>query len=321
MGQEEIRLCTQEQLDAMCRGADSLLDEAIDSGDAESGAETLVKVQMTRGAMLAMFEQWRATTLWFLADRFDRSEMAAALNPEEWLQIAFEGGLDPQLLIRGRAAIDSPEADAARLSDLIRAGDPAAAKSLWKEIDDATRAIHDFRLDTVTAPLAHVYRRHGAGVLEESLLVTAEQPWFYETITGNIDADPVARIEEWAFFLGPGNFGEVSVSEDAERFTIHHSVCGSCGRQELAGRYQGPCAYPRLAGASPLSLGHDDFTLYRAHLAPFHFMTLTKFGYPPYPAVDCTGIPGRCWMHLYKDPRAVPASFYESAGLVAPAGA
>ena len=39
----------------------------------------------------------------------------------------------------------------------------------------------------------------------------------------------------------------------------------------------------------------------------------------PWPAINCSGVPGRCWFTIYKDPHDTPEHYYARAGLEKPA--
>ena len=138
-------------------------------------------------------------------------------------------------------------------------------------------------------------------------------------MTADLQLSPVQRITQWSFFLGVGNFGQISVTEQDDCFVIHHQVCGSCARQELRGRHEAPWSLARVSEAVPtLNFGIEDFTIYRTHLAAWHFVMPTRQGMPPWPAVDCSGVPGRCWFTIYKDPTQTPDRYYEMIGAPAP---
>jgi hypothetical protein len=64
-----------------------------------------------------------------------------------------------------------------------------------------------------------------------------------------------------------------------------------------------------------LNFGIRDYTVYRTHLAAWHFVMPIREGLPPWPAIDCSGVPGRCWFTLYKEPTKTPSRYYDMVGL------
>lgn len=305
-------LCTQEELDEMCRTGVELMHEAIDSGDTARTAEMFMKIQNARIDLIDLFANWSGATLAYVLEHHGEQAMIAAFDPEEWLELGLDTNPTRELIELGKQVTRDPDAGAERLVAALRDDGPPSAKAYWAEVERATLALHDYRLDWSTSILSQAYRNHGLDGLNGALLHAGEQEWWQGRMVGDLADDPVTRIQNWSFFLGVGNFGTVSVSEDAERFSIHHAVCGTCGRQELAGRYEAPWNFPRVTEIAPeVNFGDPNYTIYRAHLPVWHFVTPHNKGMPPWPAIDCSGIPGRCWFNIYKDPARTPARYGE----------
>src|ERR1700758_3297158 len=88
----ERQLCTQRELDEMCRTGLELVQEAIDTGDNRLAAETATKVQTARGGLTEIFKNWAAASLAYLLEQHGEEAMAAALDPEEWLALGMNTG-------------------------------------------------------------------------------------------------------------------------------------------------------------------------------------------------------------------------------------
>lgn len=315
------RLLTQEACDEMCRPGIELIHEAIDSRDPATARETFVRVVEARAGLVALMIDWVGTTLGWIHDAHGSEAMARALEPDVWLQIGLHLDLSSEEteLARGVFAGNTVAAD--RMEQLVAAGDTAGAKQFWGELDAAALKLHDYRIDWLTAVLTHVYRIYGAHGLGDAMLACARADWWHDRMTADLAdvGDPVKRVTNWAFFLGVGNWGTVSVSETDDAFVIHHQVCGSCGRQELRGCYEAPLRFARVAEVVPgLNFGDPNYTIYRTHLAVWHFvMPIGEVGHP-WPAIKCLGVPGRCWFTIYKNPMETPEWYYERAGLAKP---
>jgi hypothetical protein len=317
------RLCTQAQLDEMCRTGIELMHEAIDSGDGDRAAGTYARIEEARNGLSDVMGRWTASTLAYVFERNGEDAIVGALQPELWLELGLDFRPTPDEVALGRAVFEGTAGVAERMRELVAAGDRRAAKQLWGEVEDATLKMHDYRIDWLTAVISHVYRTYGVDGLSGALLHTARADWWHSRMVDDLAsvADPVARITNWSFFLGVGNFGTVSVTEQDDAFVIHHQVCGSCGRQELRNRHEQPWSFPRVSEPVPeVNFGNSNYTVYRAHLPVFHFvMPIPEVGHP-WPAINCSGVPGRCWFTIYKNPHDTPAEYYERAGFVPPAG-
>ena len=315
------RLCTQVELDEMCRPGVELLHEAIDTRDPEHVRATYERVVGARAGLVDLMNDWVATVLHHLLDARGPAAMRAALEADHWLELGQRVGLslEDTVLAKGVFAQTGEALD--QLGAAVATGATGDAKAHWDAIDAATLKLHDYRIDWLTSVLAHVYRTHGVDELNAAMLRCAHADWWRERMTGDLErlADPVGRLTDWAFFLGVGNWGTVSVTETDEAFVIHHQVCGSCGRQELRRCHETPVSFPRVTEPIPgLNFSDPNYTIYRTHLAAWHFvMPIGEVGHP-WPAINCSGVPGRCWFTIYKDPMDTPDWYYERAGLVKP---
>jgi hypothetical protein len=314
------RLCTQEELDEMGRTGLELVHEAIDAGDQEELARVVGDVFAARAGFAAVYTGWMGAMLQFLFERRGSEGLTGALDPEGWLAIAGRVGVSVEQAEDAKAAFSDSSAQQAQFLSLTASGDRAGAKAYWARIEAAVLAAHTFRRDWVTSTLSELYRTYGVDELNDSLLYAGRMPWWQagmleeEKVT-----DPVARVRQWAYMLSVGVFSTIAVTEREDSFVIHHKVCGSCGRQELDGRYEEPWNFLRVTEDVPgLNFGNPNLTVYRAHVAAIHYVVATETVGHPWPVIDCSGIPGKCWFRIYKDPMQTPEEFYTRAGLKKP---
>jgi len=316
------RLCTQSQLDMMCRTGTELVHEAIDSRDANQVHATYARIIEARSGLVDLMNDWVATTLQWIREEQGEEKVAAALEADLWLELGLRTGLSLEQTTMAKLVFSGDTSGENEIAALAASGDTAGAKELWDAIDAATQKIHDYRIDWLTSVISHVYRTFGADGLSGAMLKCAYADWWRDRMPADLADidDPVARITNWSFFLGVGNWGTVSVTETDDAFVIHHQVCGSCGRQELRGCHEAPVNFPRVTEPIPgLNFNDPNYTIYRTHLAVWHFvMPITEAGHP-WPAINCEGIPGKCWFTIYKNPHDTPGWYYERAGLTKPA--
>ena len=310
------RYFTQLQLDELSRNATELVQEAVDAGNEDNAHAVVLRIQTARNGLADLFPSWSAATLSYIRESHGEVAMARAMNADRWLAIGLSAPLNLEETRFAESIFADASVPADQIAELMRNGNGAEAKRYWDAVESATSKLHDFRIDWSTEILSHVYREYGSEGVAGALAHAAAQPWWSDRMPGDLALDPVTRITGWSFFLGVGNFGTVSVSEEDDRFIIHHQVCGSCGKQELRGRHEEPWSFARVEEPIPaLNFGIAGYTVYRAHLAAWHYVMPTSKGFAPWPAIDCSGVPGRCWFTIYKDPGQTPEPYFEKIGV------
>lgn len=125
--------------------------------------------------------------------------------------------------------------------------------------------------------------------------------------------------------MGPGHQGEVEVTEEQERFKLTLNPCSSGGvaRQRVE---SGNEANPQLFGftkeAHPWTWGKERVCYYCTHCAMVNeVMAIENYGHP----MRITEYPKKaedpCVWYIYKDPKDIPAEYYERVGKAAPTDA
>lgn len=224
-------------------------------------------------------------------------------------------------VVDARVALAGTSHAGDRLAAHVDGGEAGEAKRLWADVEQALLKSHDLRREWVTALWAHVYRAHGADALNELLLAIGREPAWSDFVRESAAKDVVDQVRDWAFLLCVGNFGVASIVETDDQFVLHYNVCGSCGRQELGGRYERPWRFPRIDAAIPQLNGGDPLkTVYRAHQNVLHDVVAIEVVGFPWPVIECQGPggPGGCGMRFYKDPERIPDRFFERVGLRRP---
>jgi hypothetical protein len=187
--------------------------------------------------------------------------------------------------------------------------------------DDAFAAVaarwrdeHDRGLDAVCAQISHVYRTHGIDVLEQSMRAVGDET-LLAWMPRDIERPPEVRIRTWTAML-QGNFAEITIAEDDEKFVITQDPCGSCGRQLECGAFPGPLDHAIVTEMHPITFERGDVPIYRTHVAVLHFLAPEERLGVPWPVVACPRgtVPGPCRVTLYKDP-SNPDALLDAAAL------
>lgn len=115
--------------------------------------------------------------------------------------------------------------------------------------------------------------------------------------------------------LAKQHMGRVEVREDAEKFTIEQSPCGSGGRLLLSGAYAGPAALPFATGPGPLTLGERRLPVYCTQCAVWKgIKPLEWFGHPQAVVERPVYRHGSCIVHIYKRRNAAPPEYARRLG-------
>jgi hypothetical protein len=127
---------------------------------------------------------------------------------------------------------------------------------------------------------------------------------------------PPEEFARVSAFLLKQHMGQVEVREEALRFTIVQTPCGSGGRLRLAGAYAGAGALPFVEAQGPLTAGQGRFPVYCSHCPVWNALwAIEAFGRPQWVFDEPARPDGSCTLHIYKDRNAVPADALRRLGL------
>jgi len=315
------RLTTDDELIAYCANGSERVGTAITQGDPDVLTEVLTAVLGSRTAMLGTYATWTAHTMHFLAGRMNPEDLTPWMRFERDVVVSERNGLDRPRAERVLAMLADPEALAAELTELLRAARPDEARSRWHQIDAANLAAHQHRRDVLTSWWSDVYEAWGATGLSELMTELGNAPGWRDFLTSSLAAPIEEQVRDFAYILTVGNYGSASIAEHEDRFELRYNVCGSCGLQELAGRFDGPDGYARTTTELPgFDSGDPATTVYRTHQAMLHAVAAIDVAGQPYPVISCDGPGGRqgCRFTFFKG--ATPAEHFERVGRTRPAG-
>jgi hypothetical protein len=255
----------------------------------------------------------------FVADM--RGLMAQAYGGAAPPADAGAGAETPGIAATGRLLQDAEDVflrEQARLGRevvaAIDAGDAPAARRL---VDVKERQqyvpLHDRMIRFMADVFAWVLTHGGAGELERFHLATAEGQRAGFDRWDRLPAEEFARA---AAFLLKQHMGELTVREDAERFTIEQRLCGSGGRLHASGAYAGPGALPFVETPGPLTLGEPRMPVYCSHCPVWNGLAPLRWFGRPHWIFDRPARPdGSCTLHVYKRRDGAPAEYGRRLGV------
>jgi hypothetical protein len=187
--------------------------------------------------------------------------------------------------------------------------------------------VHDMYVNWAWSFFSYVSRISGEAEMEKamrSVLASYFQVRYDKVMASSVQTQLELTIEGLrGHLMGPGGMGEVEVVEEEDRYKLM-LICSSGGkaRERIeSGRERFPELYGFSEQPSPLTWGKKHVCHYCAHCALVNeIMPIENYGHPmritEYPA-GTTADPSCTW-YIYKDPRNIPAEYYERVGKKAP---
>lgn len=219
---------------------------------------------------------------------------------------------DAQLREMGKRSLD-------RVIEEIDAGNADEAKRIAQRMYGEFVAMHDLYRDWVTATMSEVGKRYGDEALEE--IMTASLDAWWTPMAEKIDlksSDFVRKVKMFVAGLR-GHLQPLDIKEDDEKIEIRMMPCGSGGRQIAAGKYAGPNGFLKVAKPQRMTYGRPDLPVYCTHEIAMERLDVLRDGHPfviTEPAAELGT--GYCVLKIYKDPKDIPAKYYERLGLTKP---
>ena len=203
-------------------------------------------------------------------------------------------------LAAGEADFDRAHAANAQATlAAIRGGDAASALAL---VDVKQHALylplHDRFVRFMAESMAFALSHGGdAGLLRFQMETAAGQKAGFD----KWETMSAAEFAQVSAFLLKLHMGEVTVTEDAQRFTLRQTLCGSGGRLRTMGAYEGPNALPFVEHAGPLTFGQPRLPVYCSHCPVWNGVaTLEWYGRVHWLFEGAAQADGSCTAHIYK---------------------
>jgi len=255
--------------------------------------------------------------------RLDMAHLMAPPDSDEWATVP-TSGLDEEL---GRAArcLEAGEErfdqEQARLAGdvvlAIEAGDVGRAHACL-DLKEQGHYVprHDRLIRFMAECFGWVLRRSGPAALLDLHLGMAEGQRRGFERWEEMSPDEFAWTTA---YLLKQHMGRAETTEDAEKFTIEQSLCGSGGALVVRGAYAGPEALPYVQGPGPLTAGEPRLPVYCSHCPIWNGVAPLKwFGRPHWVFERPSRPDGSCTLHIYKRRDGAPAAYIRALG--APGG-
>lgn len=215
---------------------------------------------------------------------------------------------DEELREMGRRTID-------RLKEAIDAGDAEAAKKLAQRMYNEFLSMHDLYRNWIAATLSEIGRRHGDEELDQ-IMTEGVRAWWKPILEAMPKGDDSLKARVKMFAAGSrGHLQPLEVTEDDEKVAVKLCPCGSGGRLICEGKYKGKNAFYTIEKGQTMTYGRPDYPVYCAHEAAMELVDIEVNG-RPFAVVEPADKLGEeyCSVLIYKDPKKVPAKYYERLG-------
>ncbi len=212
------------------------------------------------------------------------------------------------------------------IADAIDAGRHDEAKALARNLVHEWKVLHDLYCDWMWDMLTKIADRFGEPEVYAMLRATQET-WMLKRTWKVFRRMPVARQVALtaemmrAHRCGPKQDGAITVTQDAERYTIVMDPCGSGGRMRRGDPVDGtpsrldpPYNFGKTKEAHHWSWGRKDLPYYCAHCAVNEIMPI-EWGGAPLWVTDFDPDHARpCRWHFYKKPELIPEEYWTRVG-------
>ncbi|MFH0844080.1 MAG: hypothetical protein V1930_01275 [Pseudomonadota bacterium] len=197
----------------------------------------------------------------------------------------------------------------------IEANDKETAKKEVQGMFNEFLSMHNILRDWIAALYTHIYRKEGDEALYEANHVACSF-WLKDLIELYPKAEPRRKAQLLAAGFR-GHLVPLKVEEDDEKFTITMLPCGSGGKLHTDGGYDPPRNLAKVDKPQPQTFQKGQFPIYCTHCAFQEIIPIEALGHPLFitdpPEADKIGIEN-CKVYIYKDPKDIPAKFYERLG-------
>jgi hypothetical protein len=219
----------------------------------------------------------------------------------------------------GKAAIREAE-------EAIDAGDTERAKGLMEYARNEWQVVHDMYVNWAWAFFTYIQRQH-----EEEAREDVYRPILGGYYRGRYDkgmaSDTETQLQPTVeglreHLMGPGRRREVDLVDESKRWRIYMELCGSGGvaiKRLRSGGEPNPELFGFSERAHDWTWSKENMCLYCGHCAFVNgILAIENYGHPLRVTEYSGADDGHCTWYIYKEPKDIPAEYYERVGKTPP---
>ena len=208
-------------------------------------------------------------------------------------------------------------------------GDIEGAKKITEYARLEWQVVHDMYVNWSWAFFTYIAENYGDEGLEKamrSVLGSYYRARYDKVMASDVKTQLQLAVEGLrGHLMGKDRQGEIGITEEEDRYVLKLDPCGSGGvaRQRVeSGNEPRPDLFGFSKKPGPLTWGKERVCHYCAHCSMVNeILAIENYGHP----MRVTEYPEKaedpCIWYIYKDPKKIPAEYYERVGKMAPADA
>lgn len=208
-------------------------------------------------------------------------------------------------------------------------GDNVEARRLIEYARLEWQVVHDMYVNWSWSFFTYIANTYGEDEVEKAMRFVVNS-YFKERYDKVMASDTKTQLQLCVEGLrghlsGPNREGSVEVTEEKLRYKLTLKPCGSgaVARHRVeSGAEPNPELFGYSKEAHPWTWGKKNVSYYCAHCALVNeILPIEKYGHPMRITEDPKNPGDPCVWYIYKDPKDIPAEYYERVGKTAPPGA
>lgn len=208
-------------------------------------------------------------------------------------------------------------------------GDLQEAKRITEYARLEWQVVHDMYVNWSWSFFTYIADNYGEGELDKAyrkILGSYYKARYDKVMASDVKTQLQLAVEGLrGHLMGPGRQGEIEVTEEEDRYVLKLDPCGSGGvaRQRVeSGKEQNPELFGFSKKRHGWTWGKDHVCYYCGHCAMVNeILSIDNYGHPMRVTEYPENGEDACLWYIYKDPKKIPAEYYERVGKTAPQGA
>jgi len=203
-----------------------------------------------------------------------------------------------------------------KIKEAIKGGKTKEALDLVDYLNVEGKRLHDVLCDSIWASETYIADNLGEEALYQAVRKMVEQPGYRGLNILSTEDYVLLRAEsERAQRSGPNEMGDITVTEEEDKYVISLDPCGSGGRMRREGRAEPPYNYGKTKKAYPWSWGKVGVPYYCLHCCIWsEILPIEQLGYPHRITAYSDNPNDPCAFYIYKKPELIPEEYFTRIG-------